>query len=71
MDAKFFDEAKFKMEVRKAWIKTPTNALRNTIAMNENLMGHMQIRNQVIREIIDERSNITDFKVKQYAKDGD
>lgn len=66
MSLKVFDEAEFKREVRRAWFSTPTPMLRRSIELNDRLMKQIQIRNQAIRELLDERTEgYTDYKSKQ------
>jgi len=56
---------KFRVTVRRSWLSYTTPQLYKVIELNERLLEQIKIRNQVLREIIDERKS--DFKSKQFS----
>jgi hypothetical protein len=60
-----------KEAVRKCWISSPTNALKSILDKNRTLIQHIELRNEVIAQILSERNSanarvVLDFKEKQY-----
>jgi len=56
----------FRIKVRKSWGDSPIHFLESSLVVNERLMQYVTIRNETIREIINERTR-GDYKAHQYA----
>jgi hypothetical protein len=60
-----------KQNIKKSWENNPSEYLKSIMSANENLIKQIELRNQVLQEIINERKRhvgeVPDIKFKQFV----